>query len=89
MNKFAKKAPPFPLKKGKGPKKAKGKHAFPPKKAIPKSPMEAMDSGIAMADDNDALINKGIDLREKGKDDEALTVFKQALAKSPTAYNCA
>ncbi len=32
----------------------------------------------------DALINRGIELREHGKDDEALAVFKQALAKSPT-----
>jgi hypothetical protein len=32
----------------------------------------------------DALIAKGIDLREHGKDDEALAVFKKALAKSPS-----
>jgi len=32
----------------------------------------------------EALINRGIDLREHGKDDEALAVFKQALAKSPS-----
>ncbi len=35
--------------------------------------------------ESDALIAKGIDLREKGRDDEALTVFRQALAKSPSA----
>ena len=40
----------------------------------------------ARADDPeaDALIAKGVDLREKGKDDEALAVFKKAFAKSPT-----
>jgi hypothetical protein len=32
----------------------------------------------------EALINRGIELRERGKDDEALAVFKQALAKSAT-----
>ena len=32
----------------------------------------------------EALIAKGIDLREHGKDDEALALFKQALAKSPS-----
>ncbi|MDB5213203.1 MAG: hypothetical protein JWO86_1130, partial [Myxococcaceae bacterium] len=32
----------------------------------------------------EALINRGIDLREHGKDDEALAVFKKALAKSPS-----
>jgi hypothetical protein len=40
----------------------------------------------APADDADAeaLISRGIDLREHGKDDEALAVFKKALAKSPS-----
>lgn len=33
----------------------------------------------------EALISRGIELREKGKDDEALVVFRQALAKSPSA----
>ena len=33
----------------------------------------------------EALIARGIDLREHGKDDEALAVFKKALAKSPSA----
>jgi PEGA domain len=32
----------------------------------------------------DTLIAHGIELREHGKDDEALTVFKRALAKSPS-----
>ena len=36
------------------------------------------------ASDADALIGKGVELREKGRDDEALTVFRQALAKSPS-----
>ena len=33
----------------------------------------------------DALITKGVGLREKGRDEEALDVFRQALAKSPSA----
>lgn len=33
----------------------------------------------------EALIARGIELREKGKDDEALVLFRQAYAKSPTA----
>ncbi|MBX3199710.1 MAG: hypothetical protein KF894_16360 [Labilithrix sp.] len=33
----------------------------------------------------DALIAKGVDLREKGRDDEALSVFRQAFAKSASA----
>lgn len=32
----------------------------------------------------EALIARGIELREKGKDDEALAVFKKALARSPS-----
>jgi hypothetical protein len=32
----------------------------------------------------EALIARGIDLREHGKDDEALAIFKKALAKAPT-----
>jgi hypothetical protein len=32
----------------------------------------------------DGLIAKGIELRERGKDDEALALFKKALAKSPS-----
>jgi hypothetical protein len=41
---------------------------------------------LATPDDPDAdtLINRGLDLREHGKDDEALAVFKKALAKSPS-----
>lgn len=35
-------------------------------------------------DDAEALIARGIDLREHGKDDEALAVFKKALAKTPS-----
>lgn len=42
----------------------------------------------ARADDADAeadmLISRGIELRERGKDDEALSVFRQALARAPT-----
>ena len=34
--------------------------------------------------DAEALIARGIELREHGKDDEALAVFKKALAKSPS-----
>jgi hypothetical protein len=49
-----------------------------------------MNSGASPAfaapDDADAeaLISRGIELREHGKDDEALGVFKKAFAKSPT-----
>jgi hypothetical protein len=32
----------------------------------------------------DALIARGVELREKGRDDEALAVFKRALAKTPS-----
>jgi hypothetical protein len=32
----------------------------------------------------EALITRGVELREHGKDDEALVVFKKALARSPT-----
>lgn len=41
---------------------------------------------LAAPDDPEAeaLINRGIDLREHGKDDEALAVFKKAFAKSPS-----
>lgn len=40
----------------------------------------------AWADDaSEALITRGIELREKGKDDEALVLFRQALARSPSA----
>lgn len=41
----------------------------------------------ARADDAtaDALITRGIELRETGKDDEALVLFRQAYAKSPTS----
>lgn len=34
--------------------------------------------------DADALISRGIELREKGKDDEALAVFKKAFARTPS-----
>lgn len=37
------------------------------------------------ASESEALIAKGIELREKGRDDEALAIFRQALAKSPSA----
>lgn len=41
---------------------------------------------VARADDPEAeaMIAKGVELREKGKDDEALAVFKKAYAKAPT-----
>lgn len=35
-------------------------------------------------EDADALIARGVELREHGKDDEALAVFKKALATSPS-----
>ena len=35
--------------------------------------------------DAEVLITKGVELREKGRDDEALAVFRQALAKAPSA----
>jgi hypothetical protein len=40
----------------------------------------------AAADDEDAeaLISRGIELRERGNDDEALSVFRIALAKAPS-----
>jgi hypothetical protein len=45
-----------------------------------------MRQAFAAPDDAEAeaLINRGIDLREHGKDDDALAVFKKALAKSPS-----
>jgi hypothetical protein len=36
------------------------------------------------ATDADALITKGLELREKGKDEEALNLFRQAQLKSPS-----
>lgn len=36
------------------------------------------------ASEAEALITKGVELRETGRDDEALAVFRQALAKSPS-----
>ena len=41
---------------------------------------------VAFAEDpeSEALITKGIELREQGKDDDALAMFKKALAKSPS-----
>jgi hypothetical protein len=42
-------------------------------------------SNVARAqDDAEALIAKGVELREKGKDEEALALFKKAYAKSPS-----
>ncbi len=43
-----------------------------------------MASPLAYAQDAEALIAKGIELREKKKDDEALELFKQAYAKTPS-----
>lgn len=37
----------------------------------------------ASAGDDDVLVTRGIELREKGNDDEALVLFKQAYAMSP------
>jgi hypothetical protein len=42
---------------------------------------------VARADatsDADALISRGLELREKGKDDEALALFRQAQQKAPS-----
>jgi hypothetical protein len=40
---------------------------------------------VARADDEaEALIAKGVELREKGRDDEALVLFKKAYAKTPS-----
>lgn len=42
---------------------------------------------VAHADTNadaEALISRGLELREKGKDDEALTLFRQAYQKAPS-----
>lgn len=42
-------------------------------------------STVARAqEDAEALITKGVELREKGKDDEALVLFKKAYAKTPS-----
>jgi hypothetical protein len=41
-------------------------------------------SGARADDAADALITRGIELRETGKDDEALVLFRQAYAKAPT-----
>jgi hypothetical protein len=48
---------------------------------------QARPALAAPADDTEAeaLIARGIDLREHGKDDDALAAFKKALAKSPSA----
>lgn len=44
------------------------------------TPARAADDPAA-----EALISRGIELREKGKDDEALVLFRQAYAKAPSA----
>ncbi|MBX3229937.1 MAG: hypothetical protein KIT84_26115 [Labilithrix sp.] len=41
-------------------------------------------SGVARADDAEALIARGLELREKGRDEEALGLFRQAQLKSPS-----
>jgi hypothetical protein len=42
-------------------------------------------ANVARADeDAEALITKGVELREKGKDEEALVLFKKAYAKTPS-----
>ncbi|MDF2698193.1 MAG: hypothetical protein K0S65_6576, partial [Labilithrix sp.] len=48
----------------------------------------AFTASSALADaqsEAEALIVKGVDLREKGRDEEALAVFRQALARSPSS----
>jgi hypothetical protein len=48
----------------------------------------ALLAAPARADSNseaEALIVKGVELREKGRDEEALAIFRQALAKTPSA----
>lgn len=42
-------------------------------------------TNVARADDDaETLIARGVELREKGKDEEALVVFKKAYAKTPS-----
>ena len=41
-------------------------------------------AGVAHADDAEALIARGLELREKGHDEEALGLFRQAQLKSPS-----
>lgn len=44
----------------------------------------ATTSAARADDDAETLITKGVELREKGKDEEALVVFKKAYAKVPS-----
>jgi len=44
----------------------------------------ALAPSRARADDAEALITRGIELREQGKDEQALELFRRALAQSPT-----
>jgi len=43
-----------------------------------------LHAGVAHADDADALIARGLELREKGRDEEALGLFRQAQLKAPS-----
>ncbi|MBX3185533.1 MAG: hypothetical protein KF819_00905 [Labilithrix sp.] len=44
----------------------------------------ALSASARADDDAESLIARGIELREKGKDDEALALFKRAYAKAPS-----
>lgn len=47
-------------------------------------PARSARAATAEEAEADTLIAQGVDLREHGKDDEALAVFKRALARSPS-----
>lgn len=46
----------------------------------------ASAQAAALSDDAPALVKQGKKLNSEGKRDEALTLYKQALEKSPTSY---
>ena len=74
---------------GRWPTTAGGRGASPRLIALAACAALAFVAPFAHADgppsDADALLTKGVELREKGRDEEALEVFRQALAKSPSA----
>jgi len=73
---------------GRKPTGAGGWGARPKRIAVAVCAALAFAAPVAHADassDADALLTKGVELREKGRDEEALEVFRQALAKSPSA----